>query len=158
MSNIEEHIRQAMQEGKFDNLAGAGKPLRLDENPHGDPEWQLAYHLLQSSGFSLPWLERRKELEQELESARGTLRRAWAWRLTATNTPAATSTPAEIENEWQRACEAFRRSVENLNKQILSYNLETPSERFQMRLVDAERELGLTAVPPSDTLAGTDVG
>jgi DnaJ family protein C protein 28 len=155
MSSVEEHIRQAMQEGKFDNLPGVGKPLRLDDNPNGDPEWQLAYHLLQSSGFTLPWIERRNELEEELQAARGALQRSWAWRV---NEASRAGSALEVEIEWQRACSRFRKTIEVLNKKILTYNLEAPSERFQMRLVNADRELGLTALPPSDTLAGTDTG
>ena len=56
--SIEEIIRQAMQEGKFDDLPGKGKPLNLDQNPHQDPDWRVAHHLLKSAGFSLPWIER----------------------------------------------------------------------------------------------------
>ena len=65
MPNIEELIQRAIQEGKFSDLPGKGKPLRLDENPHADPDWQLAYHLLKENSFSLPWLELRQELEIE---------------------------------------------------------------------------------------------
>jgi DnaJ family protein C protein 28 len=143
MSSIEEHIRQAMQEGKFDNLPGAGKPLRLDENPHVDPEWRLAHHLLRSSGFSLPWIERRKEIELELQSARAALQRAWRWRLAEI---ARGSSLQAAEAEWQRMCGAFRQEIQSLNKTILTYNLEAPSERFHLRLVNPERELQLTAV------------
>lgn len=155
MSSIEEHIRQAMQEGKFDNLPGAGKPLRLDENPHDDPEWRLAHHLLRSSGFSLPWIERRKEIELELQAAREALQRAWRWRVAEI---AIGGSSQAAEAEWQRACGAFRQEVQSLNKKILTYNLEAPSERFHLRLVNLERELDLTAVDHSDTLTGTDNG
>lgn len=77
MPNIEEHIRQAMQAGKFDDLPGKGKPLRMEENPHEDEAWRLAYHLLREGGFSLPWIETIKEIETDIEKARTALRRAW---------------------------------------------------------------------------------
>ena len=70
MPNIEEHIRQAMQAGKFDDLPGKGKPLSLDENPLADPEWQLAFHMLKDAGFSLPWIESLKEIER-ISTSRG---------------------------------------------------------------------------------------
>ncbi|MEA3440806.1 MAG: DUF1992 domain-containing protein [Chloroflexota bacterium] len=57
MTGIEEHIRRAMEEGKFDDLPGKGKPLRLDHNPHEDPQWRTAYRMLRNSGFTLPWIE-----------------------------------------------------------------------------------------------------
>ena len=40
--NIEEQIRRAIQEGKFDDLPGKGKPLKLDENPFEESEWRMA--------------------------------------------------------------------------------------------------------------------
>ncbi len=61
MSNIEDHIRRAIEEGKFDDLPGKGKPLKLEDDPFVDPEWRLAHHMLRCSGFSLPWIERRQE-------------------------------------------------------------------------------------------------
>ncbi len=155
MSNIEEYIRRAMLEGKFDDLPGKGKPLRLDDDVHSDPEWRLAYHMLQSSGFSLPWIESRKEIESELLAARTALQRAWSWRVDKTAEGGALP---ETEKEWQRACAAFRAAIEALNKKIATYNLEAPSPQLHLRLVNAERELELTVEDHSDTLAGTDSG
>ncbi len=83
MPNIEDLIQRAIQEGKFSDLPGKGKPLRLDDNPLADPDWQLAYHLLKENGFSLPWLELRQELEKEIEAARQSLKQAWEWRQSA---------------------------------------------------------------------------
>ena len=57
MPNIDEHIRKAQQEGKFDDLPGKGKPLKLEDDPHADPAWQLAFRMLKEAGYSLPWIE-----------------------------------------------------------------------------------------------------
>lgn len=149
MSDIEEHIRRAMQEGQFDNLPGKGKPLHLDDNPFEDPEWRLAYHVLRNSGFTLPWIERRRDLEAAIESARLILRRKWAWRQAAL---AGNQPPEYINAEWARARETFCRQVGELNQQIASYNLEAPSERFHLSWLDAEREITLTTSPASDRL------
>jgi hypothetical protein len=73
MRSIDEQIRQAMEEGKFDDLPGKGRPLRLDENPFEDPEWRMAYQVLHNSGYSLPWLESRRELLKDLEAAQAAL-------------------------------------------------------------------------------------
>src|SRR5574341_670165 len=83
MDKAEEQIRRAMEEGKFDNLPGKGKPLRLEDNPLEDPEWRLAHHVLRSSGYTLPWIETRRELESEIQAARAALGRTWQWRLVA---------------------------------------------------------------------------
>jgi len=78
--SIDEIIRQAMKEGKFDDLPGKGKPLNLDQNPHQDPEWRVAHHLLKSGGFSLPWIERLGEIDEELGGARSSLAISRDWQ------------------------------------------------------------------------------
>ena len=138
MSNIEDHIHQAMQEGKFDDLPGKGKPLNLDDNPLSDPEWRMAHHMLQSSGFTLPWIEKRQEIESGLEIARQELRRAWEWRGRAAQ---GGIPPAQAEREWQRALERFQSRVVEINKKLFSYNLEVPSSQFQRLPVSFEHEV-----------------
>ena len=49
--SADEAIRKAMEEGKFDNLPGKGKPLKLDEDPFEDPEWRLANKMLKEGGY-----------------------------------------------------------------------------------------------------------
>ena len=75
--SADEIIRRAMQDGAFDNLPGKGKPLKLDENPHEPEEWRTAYRMLRSNGYSLPWLELRKEIEEAVDRARSDARSAW---------------------------------------------------------------------------------
>jgi DnaJ family protein C protein 28 len=137
MPSIEEQIRKAMEEGKFNNLPGKGKPLRLEENPLEDPDWRIAYHVLRSGGFTLPWIETRQEIERGLAVARQGLKRSWDWREKALS--AGGLTPS-IEAEWRRARELFAAQIAAINKQIFSYNLETPASRFQMRALNPERE------------------
>lgn len=151
--SVEEQIRRAMEEGAFDNLPGKGKPLHLDDNPFADPEWRLAYHVLQSSGYSLPWIEARREIEAALQEARQALRRSWEWHQTQL---AAGQPAAWVDAEWQRARVAFRDQAEELNRRIRSYNLQVPADRFQLPPLNLDRELELTASPPSDTLTGSD--
>ena len=151
MSNIEEHIRKAIREGKFDDLPGKGKPLRLDDHPHSDPQWRLAHHLLKENGFTLPWIERLRDIEMKLESARAGLLRAWRWCREALDSQQ--QPEAQVEVEWRRARTVFNQQIEALNKQIQAYNLEVPLTRFQKQPLNAEREVArLTALDPSDTL------
>ena len=151
MSNIEEAIRRAMEAGQFDNLPGMGQPLHLDENPLEDPEWRMAHHILRSSGFTLPWIETRREIELMTQTARTEIQRSWAWRKTAL---ADHLTPSFIEAEWNRALELFRERVKEINQRIQNYNLDVPSIQFQLRLLSFEGELVLTISSPSDTLSG----
>jgi hypothetical protein len=70
MPDTDEQIRRAMQEGQFEDLPGQGRPLQLDEDPFEDPDWRLAHHMLRSAGYSLPWIETRREIEADLAAAR----------------------------------------------------------------------------------------
>jgi len=147
--NIEEQIRRAIASGQFDDLPGKGKPLNLDDNPFEDPEWRVANHVLRSAGFSLPWIENRREIEASFQAARQALQRAWEWRQRALQDPGARHL---AQGEWERAVQAFRQQVEDINRRIFSYNLEAPNERFQLARVNFEHQCQLTTAPASDTL------
>ena len=47
---IEEQLRKAREDGKFDNLRGHGQPLPNDDNPFEDPAWQMANDVLKKNG------------------------------------------------------------------------------------------------------------
>ena len=146
MSSIDELIRKAMEEGKFNDLPGKGKPLAWDHNPHEDPEWGLAYHVLRSGGFTLPWIETRQSIENDLVEARQALLRSWQWRETARqrNQPF-----AEVEAEWRRAVQTFRETLLSLNQRIREYNLQAPADQFQLPPLVLERELQSIKDKPS---------
>ena len=138
MSNIDEHIRKAIEDGQFDNLPGKGKPIQWQENPYEDPEWRLAYKMLKDGGFSLPWIETRREIEETLERLLADLARSWAWR----NKELSLNRPyPQVQAEWERAVEIFQKNVAELNKNILNYNLKTPSASFQRTAVNPEKEI-----------------
>jgi hypothetical protein len=48
---------------------------------------------------------------------------------------------AEVDAEWQRAEKAFKEQVEKINKKIFDYNLQTPSEKFQLMKFNAGKEI-----------------
>ena len=139
MPNVEEQLRKAMEEGKFDDLPGKGKPLHLDKsNPHADPEWELAYRMLKESGYSLPWIETIREIEKDIEAARKDLRIAWEWHQNALSESMPGSFP---DSEWERATIAFKAKLATLNQCIRDYNLKVPMARFQRPVLNYEREL-----------------
>lgn len=150
MSKVEKHIRRAMEEGQFDDLPGKGKPFRLNENPHENPEWRLANHLLRNSGFTLPWIETYREIKTDLEAERNALARTWVWRQACLQ---AEETSVDIDMAWRQAVETFHEQIADLNRRLFSYNMGVPSERFQKPLLNADREISrLTTSTLSDTL------
>lgn len=142
--SVEEQIRRAMQEGKFDNLPGKGKPLPVEENPFEDPEWRMAYHMLRSSGYTLPWIELRNEIEAEAKAAAEDLARTWNWRQGALQRSAP---PGPVETEWLRAVARFKARIESVNRQIFTYNLQIPSPRFALLKRDPDQEIERLCAP-----------
>jgi hypothetical protein len=94
--------------------------------------------MLRSSGYSLPWIETRQEIEKEYEAACESLARSWIWYQ---ETVSEQKNKRFADQEWQRAIDQFRQNATNLNKRILSYNIEVPSEQFQRRPINSKREI-----------------
>jgi DnaJ family protein C protein 28 len=127
-----------MEDGAFDNLSGEGKPLDLSENPHVDPSWQMAYHLLKENGFLPAFIEQRQAIETELAAARAALVRTWGWRQQALE---AGEDSLAVDDAWIKARDAFSTKVAELNKRIDSYNLQVPSAQLQRAKIDLDAEL-----------------
>lgn len=138
MKAIEDLIRRAIEEGKFDHLPGKGKPIQLDQNPHEEPQWSAAFRILRNSGYTLPWIETRQELEQSLLEARSKLARTWRW---CEASQAVVQSPQETHAEWQRAEGEFRQQIAGINAKIRAYNLEVPLSAFQVAILDPEVEI-----------------
>ncbi len=125
---VEERIREAIERGEFENLKGKGRPIQWEENPFTPPELQLAFHLLRSSGFTLPWIEMRRELVQEIETLRqrvAQLRQSPRWN-----------------DAWgKREKIRLEKQIEDLNRRIRRYNIEVPLTHFHLPVLDCQAEL-----------------
>jgi hypothetical protein len=122
-SLADEKIREAMEEGAFHNLRGRGKPLRLERNPFEPPELHMAHTVLEAANMVPAWIDERKDIDRAVDDAIRRLRTRW------------TVEPGEAEAE-------FRAAGRNLNRRILTYNLQVPSGGFQRVQVDIEWEIG----------------
>jgi hypothetical protein len=125
---LERQIREAVEDGRFDNLPHQGKPLPNDENPYA-AEWGLAFHVLKNAGFAPPWIEADKEV------------RALLGRRDAILAGAATG-PAPSETSRRRDRSALERLVAEVNASIARVNAEAPSirqHRYPLSLADELR-------------------
>ena len=110
---IDRQIREAAEEGQFDNLPHQGERLPNDDNPYA-AEWGLAFHVLKNAGFAPPWIEADKEVRELLARRDAILQRA------ATGAP-----PSSLARERDRA--ALERLVREANAAITRLNAEAPS-------------------------------
>ena len=70
MSNIslildkiaDQRIREAMERGEFDDLAGKGQPLELEDDRHIPQDLRLAYKILKNADCLPREIELRKEI------------------------------------------------------------------------------------------------
>ena len=136
-SLVNKKIREALEAGEFENLAGAGEPIDLTENPFEDPDWRTAHRLMRNAGFAPAWIEERKDIDASLESARIMLTRSAKVLRNARKT-------VHEENaveRWARAESEFRLQVADLNRRIDAWNLKTPTVAFQRNRIDVEHEI-----------------
>ncbi|MEW6108318.1 MAG: DnaJ family domain-containing protein [Nitrospirota bacterium] len=58
----EQRIREAIENGEFDDLKGMGKPLNLDDESWIPEDLKMAYRVLKNAGCLPPELELRNEI------------------------------------------------------------------------------------------------
>ena len=124
---FEKQMRQAMDEGAFDNLPHQGKPLPNDENPHAG-EWGLAYKMLKDAGYAPPWIEADKDVRRLLERRDAILEKV-------------RSGPPPSEIERRRDRQTIERLVPEVNGAIERVNAEAPSLQQHRRPLRLDEEL-----------------
>ena len=130
-SLAEKQLREATERGEFDDLPGKGEPIDLRENPFEDPDLRTVHRLLRNAGFAPAWIEERKAIDAEVETARTILSRAWALFGKNGKSPA--------EAEWERSVKEFRGKIAELNQRVRIYNLKAPAAVFHRTHIDADR-------------------
>jgi len=142
-SLIDQKIREAMEQGEFDDLPGKGKPVDTSVNPFEDPELRLAHRMLRNAGFAPSWIEERKDIDAELENARHQLSRAW----TVLQNALGTENERSAQKRWEKALTSFREQARELNQRIVKWNLKVPAAGFQRSLIDIEKDVGRVERP-----------
>lgn len=61
---VEKRIKEAQQNGEFDNLPGRGEPMNLEDDSHIPEELRLTYKILKNANCLPPELQLRKEIRQ----------------------------------------------------------------------------------------------
>ena len=125
---IDRQIREAMDDGKFDNLPHQGEKLPIaDDSAAGD--WALAYRMLKDANFAPPWIETDKEVRALLARRDAILARA----------------PRSSPIGRRRDEAELREVVAATNDAIFRLNHEAPTARQHRLLLDLEAEMALLA-------------
>ncbi len=67
----EERIAESMRNGEFENLEGAGKPLRLEDDSMVPEDLRMAYKILKNAGFVPPEVIEKKEIATMMDLLEG---------------------------------------------------------------------------------------
>jgi hypothetical protein len=121
---IERQIREAMEEGVFDDLPHQGQRLPLEDDSAAG-EWALAHRMLRNAGAAPPWIESDKFARALLGELETLLARA----------------PRMSAHGQARARAEVARIVEAANRAIARVNAEAPTYRQHRRRVDLAAEL-----------------
>jgi DnaJ homologue, subfamily C, member 28, conserved domain len=125
---IDRQVREAMDEGKFDNLPHQGEPLPLvDDSAAG--EWALAYRMLKGASFAPPWIETDKEVRALLARRDAILERA----------------PRSSDIGRRRDEQELREVVTAANAAIFRLNHEAPTLSQHRAPLDLDAELAALA-------------
>src|SRR5690242_842278 len=66
----ERRIQDAITEGEFDDLAGMGQPITVEENPYVPEELRLTFKVLENAGIAPDWMMLAQEIDAETEAWR----------------------------------------------------------------------------------------
>jgi hypothetical protein len=121
---VERQIREAMEEGAFDDLPHRGRPLPLEDDAAAGA-WAMAHRMLKNAGAAPPWIESDKEVRALL--ARRDDRLAQASLVSPLSRP--------------RVRAEFADLILALNRAIARVNAEAPTDRQHRRPLDPAVEM-----------------
>ena len=139
--DVEDQIQKALQEGKFNNLRGPGKPF----THLGTDAFE---QLVKEQGFRPHFVELDTEIRAKTEIARQAVRRTYEWVMQARS--GGSLDRAYARDEWEKALRSFDQRLEDINQLIKTFNLEVPEplrhlQKFPLRREDELKQLGVTS-------------
>lgn len=130
MDIIDEIIKDAMQNGRFANLSGEGKPLKLDDDAHTPSHLRMAHKLLKENELAPEWILLGKEVDALREALEANIRAAVSAYRGALAAASRSEAPMQAferaDAAWQRAQHDLREQAARYNRQALTYNLKVP--------------------------------
>ncbi len=141
----ESKILEGIEEGKFDNLEGMGKPLNLNEDGSLPLDVRMANKVLKNAGVLPEWVQVQREIVSEREEivryrerivVENPKRRA---RLTGLPTDHAA---VRQFAEWHTRCRsAYLLRLKHHNSSVLKFSILAPSTAAPFRSLRVEEEM-----------------
>ena len=145
---IESAIQEAIAQGAFDNLPGAGKPLPMSDQELMAGENWLGYKVLQNGGMVPEWLGLGHEIEGDLQR----LRQLEAQHRSLVDLALATGDWERNRMALEHALQRYEEQARTIRRKQDNYNLTAPGLRTERpglwvehhveRLMEARRAAG----------------
>ena len=123
---LDYQIGDVIGDGDISHLPGAGKPLRLDDNPHTPSDQRAAQKIMQDHNVTPDWVMAGKALEQneaQLQASIDERAKAYVAALRAAATPGRRET---ARRSWSRFQARLETAINKHNRAALDYNLKVP--------------------------------
>lgn len=143
----ERKIQEGIEEGKFDNLPGMGKPLELEEAGALPLDVRMANKVLKNAGVLPEWIQVQHEIKSEREemaryrertAAENGKRRA---RLEAQKWPAEHAALRQFAEWHTRSRDNYLRRLKHFNTSVLKFSILAPSTAMPFRSLKIEMEM-----------------
>ncbi len=138
---VEEQIRKARERGEFDNLAGAGKPLDLSENPFEPAELRMVNRILKNNDFTPFWIQLGKDIDTATERIWHEVEEFKKYSITFTSEKHSSLMTQRFGKKKSVFYLEKRKQLEKLKKDILNYNLHCPTFRLGRANIEVDDEM-----------------
>lgn len=135
---IEDLIEEGKKKGAFDNLAGSGKPLKLEQNLYA-PDMALANKLLKDNDLTPAWIINRNIILEQKAQLRADMVQTWTQHKQAFRFAQGDAQKQALVISWDDACKRWLVEIGKLNKLIDDFNLKRPVNNLELfKLLFAE--------------------
>lgn len=145
---VEMQIEKAMARGEFDNLKGAGKPIKFYENPFEPPELRMVFKILKDNNFAPYWIELGKEIDADFEKLNREVEYFKKYIHMFFSQKRSSQAYKNFEKKKAHFYYESRLALERISKKIVDYNLHCPTFRETRAniVVDDEMYKIITAI------------
>jgi hypothetical protein len=134
-------MAKAMEQGEFDNLEGAGKPLILNEDPFEPNELHMVHKILKDNGYAPYWIELGKEIDilrvklnKEIDHFKKYMQMVFSEKRSS-------GAIHRFEHKKNDFYIQTRNHLEEISKKILDYNLNCPVSHLGRANFDIDDEM-----------------
>lgn len=144
---IDQELRKALGDGRADHLPGAGKPLKLNDDPSTPEDLRMAYKIMRDNDITPEWISLGKDLETMLQRLQEHLAKAVRDHHSglAGIQQVAPELRADyrhnVERRWQTAQRTLEAMVNRYNDRVMTYNLKVPPAVPHRHFFHLDREV-----------------